>query len=149
MCVIFLDGGWVVHIPFVRMVKFKFLAHFPVDHLAHPIMSSLIFLVLICCIQLLCDWWFHLCHCIAYICYFVESYLLSLWFDWFLWLLLLLSLLQLLLLRLLLRLLLLKRQLLRIITTIAIITTLPLLLISLVVVVVVQLFLLLQQLVLR
>ena len=31
-----------MHIPFVRMLKFKFLAQFPVDHLAHPIMSSLI-----------------------------------------------------------------------------------------------------------
>ena len=40
--------------------------------------------VLICCIRLLCDWWFHLCHRIAYICYFVASYLFSLWYDWFL-----------------------------------------------------------------
>ena len=37
MRVIFQDRCWVVHIPFVGMVKFKFLAHFPVDHLAHPI----------------------------------------------------------------------------------------------------------------
>ena len=36
---------WVGHIPFLRMVKFKFLAHFPVDHLADPIVSSLIFLL--------------------------------------------------------------------------------------------------------
>ena len=28
------DRFWVVHIPFVRMVKFKLLAQFPVDHLA-------------------------------------------------------------------------------------------------------------------
>ena len=41
MCVIF----WVVHIPFVCMVKFKFLAHLLVDHLADPVMSSLIFLL--------------------------------------------------------------------------------------------------------
>ena len=41
--------------------------------------------VLICCIRL-CDWSFRLCHHIAYICYFVESYLFSLWYDWFLWL---------------------------------------------------------------
>ena len=39
--------------------------------------------VLTCCIRL-CDWWFHLCHHIACICYFVESYLFSLWYDWFL-----------------------------------------------------------------
>ena len=41
MCIIFSDRCWVGHIPFVHMVKSKFLAHFPVDHLAHPIMSSL------------------------------------------------------------------------------------------------------------
>ena len=40
--IIFLDRCWVVHIPFVGMVKFKFLAHFPVDHLAHPVVSSLV-----------------------------------------------------------------------------------------------------------
>ena len=39
---IFQGGFWVVHIPFVRMVKFKLLAQFPVDHLANPVMSSLI-----------------------------------------------------------------------------------------------------------
>ena len=33
MCAIFLDSYWVVHIPFVGMVKFKFHAHFPEDHL--------------------------------------------------------------------------------------------------------------------
>ena len=31
-----------MHIPFVRMVKFKFLAHLPGDHLADPVVSSLI-----------------------------------------------------------------------------------------------------------
>ena len=31
-----------MHIPFVGMVKFKFLAHFSVDHLAHEVMSSLV-----------------------------------------------------------------------------------------------------------
>ena len=40
--------------------------------------------MLICCIRLLCDWSFRFCHCIIYICYFVESYLFSLWYDWFL-----------------------------------------------------------------
>ena len=39
---IFLDGLLVLHIPFVRMVKFKLLAQFPVDHLPHPIVSSFI-----------------------------------------------------------------------------------------------------------
>ena len=37
---------WVVHIPFVYMVKFKFLAHFPVDPLSHPVLSSLTLLLL-------------------------------------------------------------------------------------------------------
>ena len=30
------DWFWFVNIPFVRMVKFQFLAQFPVDHLSHP-----------------------------------------------------------------------------------------------------------------
>ena len=38
----FLGGFWIVHVPFVRMVKFKFLAHFPVDHLVDPVVSSLV-----------------------------------------------------------------------------------------------------------
>ena len=33
---------WVMHIPFVRMVKLQFLAQFPVDHPAHPDVLSLI-----------------------------------------------------------------------------------------------------------
>ena len=39
---ILLDRFWIVDIPFVRMVKFQFLAQFPVDHLVHPIASCLI-----------------------------------------------------------------------------------------------------------
>ena len=31
-----------VHIPFVRMIKFLFLAQFPVDYLTHPIVFTLI-----------------------------------------------------------------------------------------------------------
>ena len=45
VCVIFHDRCWVVHIPFVYMVKFEFLAHLPVDHFADPIISSLLFLL--------------------------------------------------------------------------------------------------------
>ena len=30
-----------MHIPFVRMAIFQFLAHLLVDHLAHPVVSSL------------------------------------------------------------------------------------------------------------
>ena len=42
LCVIFLDSCWVVHIPFVHMVKFKFLAHLPVDHLPDPVVFCLL-----------------------------------------------------------------------------------------------------------
>ena len=38
----FLDWFWVVHIPFVHMIKFKLLAQFPIDDLSHPVVSSLI-----------------------------------------------------------------------------------------------------------
>ena len=34
-----------MHIPFVGMVKFKFLAHFPMDPVAHPVVSSLVLLL--------------------------------------------------------------------------------------------------------
>ena len=46
LCVLFSrkGAGWV-YIPFVGMVKFKFLAHLPMDHLADPVVSSLIFLL--------------------------------------------------------------------------------------------------------
>ena len=37
--------GQVLSCTFVCMVKFKFLAHLPVDHLAHPVASILIFLL--------------------------------------------------------------------------------------------------------
>ena len=36
---------------------------------------------IICCIHLLCDWSFRLFHHITYICYFVASYLFSLWYS--------------------------------------------------------------------
>ena len=68
------------------MVKFKFLSHLLVDHLADLVAPRLIPLsALICCIHLLCDWSIRLCHRKADICYFVESYLFSLWYDWSLW----------------------------------------------------------------
>ena len=59
------------HIPFVRMVKFLFLAHFIVRHLPHPAMSSLILILRNS--AHLCDWLFHLNHHITYISYFVAS----------------------------------------------------------------------------
>ena len=45
MCDIFLDRCWVVHIPFVRIVKFQFFAHLPVGHLAHRIVSRLVLIL--------------------------------------------------------------------------------------------------------
>ena len=39
---IILGRFWVVHIPFVRMVKFKIIARFPFDHLLHSFVSSII-----------------------------------------------------------------------------------------------------------
>ena len=46
LCVSFSrTGAWFVHMPFVTKVKFKFLAHFPVDHLADPVVSRLILLL--------------------------------------------------------------------------------------------------------
>ena len=38
MQLIFLDGFWIVHISFVRMVKFQFFAQFSGDHLIIIIM---------------------------------------------------------------------------------------------------------------
>ena len=74
-CHIFQDRYWFVLIPIVRRVKFQFLTQFHVDHLAHPVVSTLILSVLICCSRF-CDWWFRLYHFITYICCFVVS---SLW----------------------------------------------------------------------
>ena len=39
---------WVEHIPFARMVKFLFLAQFPVDHLTHPVVSIIIIIIISC-----------------------------------------------------------------------------------------------------
>ena len=39
---ILLDGFWVVHMPFVRMVKFQFLAQFPVDLVLYSFCSNLL-----------------------------------------------------------------------------------------------------------
>ena len=41
----FLGHVGVVHIPFLSMVKFKCLSHLPVDHLDHPVVSSLVLLL--------------------------------------------------------------------------------------------------------
>ena len=37
------DRFWIVHIPFVRLIKLQLLAQLPVDHHAHPIVPRLIF----------------------------------------------------------------------------------------------------------
>ena len=36
------DRFWIVHILYVRMVNFKLLAQYPVDHFAYPVVSSLL-----------------------------------------------------------------------------------------------------------
>ena len=36
------DRFWVVQITFVHMVKYKLLAQFPMEHLAHPVVSNVI-----------------------------------------------------------------------------------------------------------
>ena len=41
------DRFLVVPIPFVRMIQFKFLAQFPVDHLPHRVVSSLILIAVL------------------------------------------------------------------------------------------------------
>ena len=77
------DGFWVLHMLFVRMIEFQFLALFPLDHLPHLDVSCLIlFFVLICCIRLLSDWSFRPYHHMTYNCYFVASCLLLLWYNW-------------------------------------------------------------------
>ena len=42
-CAFHFSGFWVVHIPFVHMIKFKLLARFSMDHLTHPDGSTFIF----------------------------------------------------------------------------------------------------------
>ena len=39
------DGFWFVHIPFVSMAKFLSLTQFPMDHLSHLVMPTLVFLL--------------------------------------------------------------------------------------------------------
>ena len=60
----FLERFLFSHKPFVGMMKFQFLVQFPVDYL--PQLVGLILILLICCIQLLCDQLFHLHHHVTY-----------------------------------------------------------------------------------
>ena len=58
LCVLFSRrDSWFMYIPFCSMIKFKFLAHLPVDHLSHPFTSCTPF-ELVCPIRLICDWAF-------------------------------------------------------------------------------------------
>ena len=68
----------VVHIPFVRIVKFQFFSGSPCP-LSCVLTYS--FSVLICCIHLSCVWSFRLYYHITYICCFVASYLFLLCYD--------------------------------------------------------------------
>ena len=71
--VIFLDRCWIVHIPFVGMVKLKFLAHFPVDHFAQAVASSPVLLLcqFAAFAYYVTDGLFQLCHRIVCTCYFI------------------------------------------------------------------------------
>ena len=81
MRLILLDRIWVLHIQFVRMVKFQFLAQFPMDHLTHPVLSRLIlFLHKFTVFAFVIDYFVSV---ITYICYFVTSYLFLLKHSWF------------------------------------------------------------------
>ena len=80
MYLILQDIYWVGQILHVRKVKFKYLAQSLVSRVL-----SYTFSVLVCCIRLIWDWWFHLYHHITNIGYFVASYLFLLWFDWPSW----------------------------------------------------------------
>ena len=78
------DSCWVEHVRIICLVKFYFLAQFPMDHLAHSMVSySYSLSVLICCIGLWCNWSFRFYHHISCIYCFVASYLFLLWHDWF------------------------------------------------------------------
>ena len=45
MDLIVYDGFWFVHISFSSMVRFRFLAQFPVNQLSHPVMSCLMLIL--------------------------------------------------------------------------------------------------------
>ena len=47
VCLILQDRFWVVHVPFIRMVKFQFLAQFQIDHLTYPVKLLLLLLLLL------------------------------------------------------------------------------------------------------
>ena len=69
----FQDRFLVVHIPFVCMNKFKFLARFSVDHFVPSSCAPSYTLgAHIYCIRLLCDWSFCICHPIIYIYNFLR-----------------------------------------------------------------------------
>ena len=62
VCLILQYRSWFVQITLIRMVKFHFLAQFPVDHLPYPVVFSHILFARFCYIRLLCDWTFRLYH---------------------------------------------------------------------------------------
>ena len=75
------DGFWVV---LISLVKVQFLAQLPVDHLAHPVMSSLIRFLY----QFAAFAYYVIARFVSitsYISYFVTSYLFLLCSDWSLW----------------------------------------------------------------
>ena len=65
------DRFWVVHIPFVRVIKLLFLAQLSVDHLTQPVISSRILFFANLLHLLIVSWSFHLYHHITDISCFV------------------------------------------------------------------------------
>ena len=75
------DSSWVMHIPFIRMIKFQFFCTIdsgllcPPDRVPFYTRS-----VLICCIRLLCNWSFLFSHHIIHLQFcFVSSILALIW----------------------------------------------------------------------
>ena len=87
MRLILQDRFWFVHIPFGAVVRFQFLAQFPVYQPFHPVMFSLIlsFAALVCYIRFLCYQSFHLYHHLLYTCHSLLSYWFMFQYDWSLW----------------------------------------------------------------
>ena len=62
VCLILQDGFWFVHVPFGSMIKFQFLAQFPVDDSPPSRIKSYTSIVLVWYVRLPCDYSFLFCH---------------------------------------------------------------------------------------
>ena len=81
LCFLFEDRFWFVHILFICMGKFQSLVQFPVDHLSHPVVPSL---VLLLCQLAVFD--HYVSDSFIYVStYSVAYYQFLLWYNWSLW----------------------------------------------------------------